>query len=753
MTEEKGHKNNRGARKPLFSSCVPTPVSLTVSALMVANSSLPVMAQQLRFLEPAAKPIARPNVQRNLERNVRGGNVQSCAPGIPASYLRGQQGEAYTLGSGDRIQIDIFNVPEYSGANGQYQVLVDGTVNLPLVGKVSIGGRTLDGAAGLLRQAYRPFLQRPDLLSVKLLQTRPLQIGIAGEVRRPGSYTIALGEDADAEAELPTVTRAIAMAGGITQAADIRCIQLRRPQLGGLITINLWSLVEQGNLAQNITLRDGDTIFIPTATSFNPAESSELATTSFSGDPTQPVNIVVVGEVTRPGSYTVSRVAEEGGRLLTITRALQTAGGVTLSADLGRVRVIRRPKNGQEQIIEVNLWQLLANGDLNQDVILQQGDTIEVPLAPNPDPAAAELIASANFAADVSVPLNIVVVGEVTRPGSYTVNRVAEEGGPMLTITRALQTAGGVTLSADLGRIRVIRRPKTGREKFIEVNLWQLLANGDLNQDVILQQGDTIEVPTAANPDSAAANLIASANFAADLSVPLNIAIVGEVNRPGTYTVAGTEETSGRLTLTRAIRTAGGITPSADIRQILVRRQTRDRIENINVDLWQLLEKGDLNQDIILQQGDTIVIQQATNIDLAEAPQLAATSFSPGQIRVNIVGEVVEPGLAELPPNSSLNQALLAAGGFNNERAEKREVELIRLNPNGTVSRQVVPVDFAQGLDEETNPTLRNNDVIVVNRSGLTKTRDSFGRVAGTIGALTSPIFSVLGFLRFFTIF
>ena len=746
MTEEKKQKHNQKKHKPLFSRGVATPVSLTVSALMVANSSLPVTAQQLRFLEPAAKPVAKPVAKPNVGRNIR----RNCSPGVPASYLRGQQAEAYTLGSGDRIQIDIFNVPEYSGTNGQYQVLVDGTVNLPLVGKVSIGGRTLDRAAAVLRQAYRPFLQRPDLLSVKLLQTRPLQIGIAGEVRRPGSYTIALG--ANAEAELPTVTRAIQIAGGITQAADIRCIQLRRPQLGGLITIDLWSLVRQGNLAQDITLRDGDTIFVPTATTFNPLESPELATTSFSGDPTQPVNIVVVGEVTRPGSYTVSRVAEEGGRLLTITRALQTAGGVTLSADIRQVQVVRRPKNGQPQVIQVNLWELLANGDLNQDVILQQGDRIVVPTTANPDPAAAELIASANFAADVSVPLNIVVVGEVTSPGSYTVNRAAQEGGPLLTITRALQTAGGITLSADIKQVQVIRRPKAGLPQVIQVNLWELLANGDLNQDVILQQGDTIVVPTTTNPDPAVADLIAAANFAADASTALNIAVVGEVNRPGTYTVAGTEETSGRLTLTRAIKTAGGITPLADIRQVLVRRQTRVGVEEIPVDLWQLLQNGDLNQDIILQQGDTISIPKATNIDLAEAPQLATTSFSPGEIRVNIIGEVLQPGLAELPPNSSLNQALLRAGGFNNDRAEKTEVELIRLNPNGTVSRQVVPVDFAQGLDEETNPTLRNNDVIVVNRSGLAKTRDSFGRVAGTIGALTSPIFSVIGFLRFFSI-
>ncbi len=786
--------------------------------------------------------------------------------------------EAYTLGPGDRIQIDIFNVPEYSGENGQHQVLVDGTLNLPLVGRVSVEGLTLEQAANRLRNLYAPYLQRPEFLTIGLVERRPVQIGISGEVRRPGSYIITTAE---AITQRPTITTAIERAGGITPTANIRQIQLLRRTRGGpnqLITIDLTTLVQLGDLSQDVTLRDGDTIFIPpaanisatdarqlaeasiagdqsqpiniavvgeinkpgsytvsrvnetgelltltralqtaggvtqsadvgqiqvrrqpnsgpaqvlavnlwqllngdisqdiilqqgdtiyvpTGNAFSPTESSRLARANFSGDPSQPVNIAVVGEVTRPGSYTVTQVDEVGG-LLTVSRALQTAGGVTQSAQIGEIQVLRQPQAGPARIIPINLWALLRQGDLSQDIILQQGDTIYVPTGTGFDPAESALLAQSSFAGSPTQPVNIAVSGEVARPGAYTVTRVDEAGG-QLTVTRALQTAGGVTLSADIREIRVLRRPKAGAPQTIVVNLWEMLDRGDFSQDIILQQGDTIEVPTASNPNSIESARIATANFAANTSTPLNVAIVGEVNRPGTYTISGedvsatgeaqnlnTANTGGAIvglpTVTRAIKIAGGITPTADIRQVQVLRQRKNGTQQIiDVNLWELLENGNLNEDVLLQQGDTIVVQTATNIDLAEAPRLATASFSPNRIQVNIVGEIQEPGMVELPPNASLNQAILVAGGFNNTRAEKDEVELIRLNPNGTVSRQTIPIDFAQGLDEGTNPILRNNDVIVVGRTRLAR----FGDRVSPIGQVTNSVFSAFGILRFFNI-
>lgn len=229
---------------------------------------------------------------------------------------------------------------------------------------------------------------------------------------------------------------------------------------------------------------------------------------------------------------------------------------------------------------------------------------------------------------------------------------------------------------------------------------------------------------------------------------PIKIAIAGEVNRPGAYNFSSTdlEKQGGVPTVTSAIQIAGGITQSADIRNIQIRRalpvgETADQL--INVNLWQLLQTADLKQDLPLRDGDTIVVPVAPPLSPAEATKLAAASFSPNTIRVNVVGEAVRPGTVEVPPNTPLNQALLAAGGFNN-RAKKDAVELVRLNPNGTVTRQSIAINLAQGLDEKHNPALRNSDTIVVRRSSLAGVSDALGTILSPITGFFS-VFKLLG--------
>ena len=103
---------------------------------------------------------------------------------------------------------------------------------------------------------------------------------------------------------------------------------------------------------------------------------------------------------------------------------------------------------------------------------------------------------------------------------------------------------------------------------------------------------------------------------------------------------------------------------------------------------------------------------------------------------MNIVGEVRSPGTKDLPPNTTLNQGLLAGGGFDPRRADQGNVELVRLNPNVTVTKKTIKPNFGEGIDEANNPTLRNNDVIVVNTSALASTTDTIGTIFSTIGAI-----------------
>jgi polysaccharide export outer membrane protein len=219
----------------------------------------------------------------------------------------------------------------------------------------------------------------------------------------------------------------------------------------------------------------------------------------------------------------------------------------------------------------------------------------------------------------------------------------------------------------------------------------------------------------------------------------LNVAIAGEVNRPGTYVVSP-EEIAGVPTVTQVIQLAGGITQAANIREIQVRRFAPNGNQTLQVNLWDLLRSGDINQDLVLQDRDTIVIPAATALNPGETTALASASFSPDTMTVNVVGEVVQPGAIVVPPNTPLNQAVLAAGGFNT-RARRSEVTLVRLNPNGSVERQEIEVDLAQGVDLESNPALRNNDTIVVGRSGLTSVTDTLGTI---LSPLTS-LFRLLG--------
>ncbi|EAW35495.1 SLBB domain-containing protein [Lyngbya sp. PCC 8106] len=548
---------------------------------------------------------------------------------VNLSFNPPQTEDAYRLGSGDRISINIFQAPQYSG---EFEVLVNGTVNLPQIGGVVLEGLTLEQAATLIATQYESArILRQPRITVSLVTSRPLIIGIAGEVHRPGSYTLSLEGS-----KLPTVSRAIKIAGGITQSANLEQVQLRRPRRDGseeIINVNLWQLLQTGNLSYDSSLRDGDTIFIPTMSQIDPVVGSQLANASFAADQSQPISIAVGGEVQRPGPYVVAGTGASSG-IPTITQAIQQAGGVKLMADIRSIQIRRITNTGFEQTLEVDLMPLLEGGDLGQDILLQEGDSIFVPSVDNINLAQVSQLRTASFAASQTEPLNIAIIGEVFRPGPYTV---------------------------------------TGSSR------------------------------------------------------------TGEAGIPGSGANGNTPPT-----VTRAIQVAGGIKPLADIRSIEIRRVSNSGLPTvITINLWELLKQGDATQDTILQEGDTVFVPTATEVNPEEIGQIAEASFAPNTIRVNIVGEVQRPGLVEIPPNTPLNEALLRTGGFNS-RANEGLIELIRYNPNGTVEQRRVQLDFTQNANEQTNPILRNNDVVIVTPSTLANISDTVDKIVTPLNRIRS---------------
>lgn len=231
---------------------------------------------------------------------------------------------------------------------------------------------------------------------------------------------------------------------------------------------------------------------------------------------------------------------------------------------------------------------------------------------------------------------------------------------------------------------------------------------------------------------------------------PLRISVVGEVERPGIYTLTNQEvsQTQAQVTITGvptlvdAIQKAGGVTEEADLRQVVLRRRLPGeevRYRRAMVDLVALIKQGDQIQNPILFDGDIIQLPAAAE-PVLEPSELAVTTIAPPEITVQVVGEVVRPGPVLVRPNTPLVQAVLAAGGQNVIRAKTSRVDLLRINRDGTLTRMAVPLDFGAPPSPERNPPMRDGDVVVVYRNNYTRFTDAVGAVAQPLSGFATVL-------------
>lgn len=229
---------------------------------------------------------------------------------------------------------------------------------------------------------------------------------------------------------------------------------------------------------------------------------------------------------------------------------------------------------------------------------------------------------------------------------------------------------------------------------------------------------------------------------------PLRVALVGQVQRPGAYTLSTAElsETlaavpiTGLPTLVDAIQKAGGVTGEADLRQVVLRRRLPGeevRYRRARVNLLALIQEGDLVQNPILFDGDIIQLPKAEE-PVVELTELAVTTIAPSEITVNVVGEVERPGPVTLRPNTPLVQAVLAAGGTRTWRANNGRIELVRINRNGTLTRQAVPLNLGAPPSPQLNPPMQDGDTVVVFRSNYARFSDALQAIGGPITSVAS---------------
>jgi len=146
------------------------------------------------------------------------------------------------------------------------------------------------------------------------------------------------------------------------------------------------------------------------------------------------------------------------------------------------------------------------------------------------------------------------------------------------SLVNFLSRAGGPGKEADLTKVQILRQGKT-----VMLNLDKAIKQGDWKENAILDDGDTIFIPSLAQSKR-------------------RVYVLGEVKKPGIV------EFTGDINFLDAVAKSGGLSNNAYLPDIRVLRADRDAPLIIPVDFQRFMEKGDLSQNIALQDKDMLII-------------------------------------------------------------------------------------------------------------------------------------------------
>lgn len=228
---------------------------------------------------------------------------------------------------------------------------------------------------------------------------------------------------------------------------------------------------------------------------------------------------------------------------------------------------------------------------------------------------------------------------------------------------------------------------------------------------------------------------------------PVKVTVLGEVEKPGLYSL-----TTITATPVSAIQAAGGITLNADVRKVSLQRQPQGRsgrVAESELNLGALLQSGDQRQNPLLFDGDTVVVGRIDKAVPEEIFALGASNLRPSTVSINVVGEVKAPGRLALPANITLSEAILAAGGTTPWRAKTNDIELVRMNRDGTATREIFTLNYSKGVSNAYNPPLKEGDTVIVKRSIYGASMDAINQVIAPLTSIGNLYYLYQGYTRY----
>lgn len=602
----------------------------------------------------------------------------------------------YRLGAGDEVIIDIWGASQVSI---QQTISPDGAISIDNLGLVFLNGMTINQATSYLRKELNKIYaglagENPtSQIKISLGNSRTIQVNVMGEVYQPGTYALSA---------FSTVFHALYSAGGVSEIGSLRNIQVARNGKT-IANVDVYDFIMHGKTKDDINLQEGDVIIVSPYEALVKIEGNvkrpmkyemkndETVATllkyagNFASDAyTRSMKLVrqngkeyqiftvddmdysvfklkdgdvltaeaildrfenkleIKGAVYRPGIY------QFGGNLNTVKLLIEKADGVMADAFLGRAVLHRQREDLTREIIQVDIKSIL-NGT-KPDIALQRNDVLYIP--------------SIHNLQDLG---NVEVFGEVARPGKYI---FADN----MTLEDLIIQAGGLLESASTVKVDVSRRIKNNKSTEISSTIGEMysfaLKDGfvvDGEAGFTLQPYDQVYVRRSPG-----------------YQPQVNVTVEGEILYDGTYSLTSKSER-----LTDLVKKAGGATPyayvkgsklmrkaneeemkrMADVLKIMQREMggntdslklELDSIYSVGIDLEMALAKPGSDADIVLREGDRLIIPELTNT-------------------VKINGAVMMPNTVSYNSKMTVKDYISQAGGFANG-ARKSKAFIIYMN-------------------------------------------------------------------------
>ncbi|QQM64722.1 SLBB domain-containing protein [Pseudoalteromonas sp. LC2018020214] len=590
--------------------------------------------------------------------------------GEPTTFMPSENAavpDTYIVGPGDQLKINF-----YGKESESFEVIVDreGRISIPDLSPVEVAGLTFAEIKELIKVKVEQ-----EVIGVKafvsLGQLRSMRILVLGEAYKPGSYSVS---------SLTTVSHALFVSGGVSDIASLRNIQVKR---AGKVVANfdLYDLLIKGDSSNDIVLKPGDVVFIPSVGAQVKVEGAVKRPAIFElkkGESAKQLLAMAGG--LKPNAYAKNAVVErfnfDRKEVLSVDFSKPQINYIPQDGD--RIRFNSVSSQYQNSISLIGAVARPGNYQWHQgkrisDVL----KSIRGDLLPQADLSYGLVIREINVNGDIEAHQFDVAQAIIKNPEN---NLQLKANDKIVVFSRFEEKEAEQSALANMALSQEQQEQQQKAEqwhKFEQKEFEKYIGVNQEDEELVLEDNKILTIAEISKrkakeeedqelkPEDYALfsrhNLLAPiiAKFKQQASVQQAMQLVeisGNVTFPGIYPLMIGGEVKDLITA------AGGLLESAYVKQAEITRivaSDGSKIEHLRFDLESAM-KGDLQSNITLQSKDSINVFAIPNWQ--------------ENVKVELKGELKFPGTYTIRRGETLTELLERAGGFSQFAEQKAAV-------------------------------------------------------------------------------